>query len=79
MYDEDGVLRRVVVRSPYNFDVEAVSRETSLVCNDASRAQQKFKEECDINTIIDRFGLGAQIPMNARVPITEEFVEARIS
>ena len=57
-----------------NYDVDEASRESGLVC-DASEglAQQQFKEECDINTIVQRFGLTGEMPQNVRVPVSGDF------
>lgn len=75
MIDEDGVITTPFLRTRYNYDMDRVSRETSLACSDATRAQQQFREECDINTIVKQFGLTGQLPQNLRMPIQEEFVE----
>jgi len=40
------------------YDVDQVSNDTALDCQDETRTRQEFAEECDINTIIDRFGIG---------------------
>jgi len=51
------------------YDVEAVSDESSLVCPEESLTAQEFKEESDINTIIDRFGIGEN-PIEAQKWVT---------
>lgn len=66
-------MRPTFVRSPYNYDVEAVSDETGLRCEEPTLAQQQFKEECDINTIVERFGLTGQLPENPSVPRYGDF------
>lgn len=74
--DGDGVLTNYVkpfVRTRFNYDRATVSRETSLECCDPSRTQQNFKEECDINTIVERFGLTGHMPDNIRVPEFGDF------
>lgn len=43
------------VRSPYNYDADEVSDQTALRCKGPSRTQQNFKDECDINRILDRW------------------------
>lgn len=53
----------VFLRTPYNYDVDAVSNLTGLECNDPSLAQQHMKEECDINYIVERFGVTGQLPV----------------
>ena len=52
------------LRTPYNYDTMAVSNETGLKCDDVSLAQQNFKDECDINNIMERFGLTGELPSN---------------
>lgn len=47
------------VRSPFNYDVDEVSTSSGLKCEDVSLAQQQFKEESDINVILERFGVMA--------------------
>lgn len=44
-----------------------------LVCLDESMAQQHFREECDINTIVRRFGLTGEMPSNYRAPVYGDF------
>lgn len=56
------------VRSPYNYDRDAVSDETGLRCDDVSLTKQSFKDEADINFIVRQFGLTGQLPDNIRVP-----------
>ena len=59
----------VFLRTPYNYDKDAASNESGLHCEDASLAQQHFKEECDINTILEKFnvtGLLPQAPLSPR-------------
>lgn len=77
-YDEDGVITDRVpafLRTRYNYDMDDVSRETGLRCDDATRAQQQFKEECDINTIVRNFGLTGQLPQNLQMPLDAAFVD----
>ncbi len=58
----------VFLRTPYNYDVDQVSNETGLRCDDASLTQQQFKEESDINTIVDRFLKSGVLPTAASMP-----------
>ena len=50
------------LRTPYNYDVDVVSDETGLKCEDPSLTQQHMAEECDINYIVERFGVTGQLP-----------------
>jgi len=61
------------VRNPYNYDMALVSQETGLVCQDPSLAQQHMKDECDINTIVERFGVTGQLPVRAIEPSYGDF------
>lgn len=60
-------------RTAYNYDRDAVSDETGLRCRDASRARQEFKEECDINTIAERFHLTGEMPENVPMVLQGDF------
>lgn len=52
----------VFLRTPYNYDTNAASDESGLRCEDASLAQQHFKDECDINTILRQFNVTGLLP-----------------
>lgn len=67
---------RFPLRSSYNYDTDKASLASGFACVGKTMAQQQFKEECDINTIVENFGLTGQMPQNVRVPINEEFVES---
>lgn len=62
-----------VLRSAFNYDRDEASRSTGLACVLPSRTDQSFKEECDINTLVERFGLGYQMPENLRLPQYGDF------
>jgi phage internal scaffolding protein len=61
------------VRNPYNYSMDEVSNETGLLCQDKSLAQQHMKDECDINVIIERFGVTGQIPTTPVSPQYGDF------
>lgn len=63
-------MTKVILRSMFNYDVDAASVETGLVCADPSMAQQQFRDECDINVILERFNVTGQLPV---VPLNPEF------
>lgn len=63
------------VRSPYNYDRNAASRASGVECLDESLAIQSAKEECDINTIVRRFGVTGQLPQDVRRPTYGDFTE----
>ncbi|WNK14494.1 MAG: internal scaffolding protein [Microvirus sp.] len=60
---------------PNAYDADALSEKTALKCDDHSLTHQSFKEECDINTIIDRFGISGELPENLFAPQNEDFIE----
>jgi len=55
----------VFMRTQYNYDHNAASNASGLVCEEPTRAQQHHKDECDINVILERFGKTGQVPVNA--------------
>jgi phage internal scaffolding protein len=50
-------MTKVFVRNPYNYDMALASEESGLECKDPSLAQQHMKDECDINVLVERFGV----------------------
>lgn len=64
------------VRDAYNYDTNAAGDESGLDCSvEPSMAKQSFQEECDINTIVRRFGLTGQLPANVAMPTYADFEE----
>lgn len=61
------------LRTAYNYDMNAASDESGLRCEDPSMAQQQFLEECDINTIVERFGLNGEVPTSVTLPTYGDF------
>lgn len=61
-------MNKIFIRSPYNYDRDTASEETGLACQDATLTKQSFAEECDINTIVKRFGITGELPQNVRMP-----------
>ena len=55
----------VFLRTQHNYDHNAASNASGLVCEEPTRAQQHHKDECDINVILERFGKTGQVPVNA--------------
>lgn len=46
----------------FNYDRDDVSRETGFECTGPSMTQQSFADECDINSIVQRFGVAGEVP-----------------
>lgn len=62
------------LRTAHNYDTNAASDETGLACPPEDKlTQDNFAEECDINTIVRRFGLTGQMPDNPRMPSFGDF------
>jgi len=66
-------MTKIFVRNPYNYDMALVSQETGLVCEDPSLTQQHMKDECDINIIVERFGVTGNIPVTPLEPTYGDF------
>jgi phage internal scaffolding protein len=63
----------VFLRTPYNYDRDAATNESALACEEPSLAQQHFKEECDINTILQKFNITGLLPEQPLSPRYGDF------
>lgn len=63
----------IFLRAFGNYDVDAASMSASIEKFSESKAQQQFAEECDINTIVKRFGLTGEMPEDFRAPVSGDF------
>lgn len=64
----------VVLRAAFGYDGDAVSDENGLSCaDDPGVAQQQFRDECDINEIVRRFGLTGSLPDDFKAPVSGDF------
>lgn len=61
------------LRTPYNYDVNQASDDSGLECKDPSLAQQHMAQECDINYIVERFGVTGQLPETTYTPTYGDF------
>lgn len=59
-------------KTPWNHDTEFESERTGLFCTDESLTKQEFKEETDINTILERFTRTGEPPP---MPLPEHFTD----
>ena len=66
---------RVFLRTPYNYDTDAISDMTALECERDTKTQQQFKDEVDINTIVERFGVTGEAPPTINFPEEQDFTE----
>jgi phage internal scaffolding protein len=63
------------LRTPYNYDRDVVSDESGLACPEPTLAQQQFRDEADINTILERFGRTGELIVPVSVPEFGDYSE----
>lgn len=63
----------VFLRTPFNYDRNSASDDSGLMCSDPSLAQQQFREDSDINTIVKRFNLTGELPQGVSAPQYGDF------
>ena len=61
------------LRTPYNYDTNVASDESGVACEEPSLAQQHFKDECDINTILRQFNVTGLLPQSPLSPRYGDF------
>lgn len=66
---------RIFTRNALNYDTDAASKFTGLVTTEPSLAQQQFKEEADINTIVKQYGITGKLPGPVYLPTFGDFSE----
>ena len=64
---------KVVLRAPYNYDVDAASAAVLSDTVGESLTKQSFADECDINKILERFSITGHIPEGVRAPTFGDF------
>lgn len=60
-------------RTGFNYDRDLVSVECGVLCDDEPITVQAAEEECNINTIVRRFGLTGELPNDIRMPRSGDF------
>lgn len=65
----------LVLRTPYNYDTDEASIETGTICEKETLTKQEFKDEVDINTIVERFNATGEKPPVMQFPDEQEFAE----
>lgn len=65
----------VFLRTGNNYDRDEASFESGILNDAPSLTKQSFAEECDINTIVERFGLTGELPTDVRAPQYGDFEE----
>ena len=65
--------KSIFIRTAFNYDADEVSAETGLSCSEPTMAQQQFRDEADINIIMERFGRTGELIAPARMPQYGDF------
>lgn len=65
--------KAIFLRSMYNYDTDAASNESGLACEEPTLAQQHFKDECDINNILQQFNITGLLPQSPLSPRYGDF------
>lgn len=65
----------IFMRTPYNYDTDQESLNTATDCGPETKTQQQFKDEVDINTIVERFGVTGEMPPTMNFPTEQDFSE----
>lgn len=66
-------MTKIFIRNPYNYDMALASQESGLECKDPSLAQQHMRDECDINVLVERFGVTGRMPVAPLEPSYGDF------
>lgn len=61
------------LRTQYNYDMNKAGDESGLKCEDPTRTQQQFRDEVNINTIVDRFKLTGEMPQLEKLPSFDDY------
>lgn len=64
-----------ILRGYNGYDTDEASLEAGLDCGDQLITIQSEREEADINTLVRRFGLTGQLPVNNPAPQLDMFVD----
>lgn len=67
------MVQKVFLRTPYNYDVDEASNASGLECKDPTLTQQHMADECDINKILEKFGVTGQLPVSNVSPQYGDF------
>lgn len=49
------------------------SMEARIFCDEKTRTHQNFRDECDINSIVKRYGITGQVPQGLKLPVYGDF------
>lgn len=66
-------MKKVFVRTPYNYDTDRVTKKSSIKCPEETLTQQHLTEQTDINRIVKTYAKTGVAPGNARNPLEIDF------
>lgn len=66
-------MKTVFMKTAYNHDTNRESDASALLCPEPTLTQQHYRDECDINEIVRRFGLTGELPEHGRPPEYRDF------
>jgi len=73
---KDGeIIDREPLRTPRNYATSHASDETATYNNEPTKTQQSFRDETDINHIIDKFGVENVAQNPRQMPSSSDFYE----
>lgn len=61
------------IRTPYNYDTDAVSALTGFSASEKTVVQQQFKDEVNLNVMVSRFGVNAVAMQATHMPTYGDF------
>lgn len=73
--NDDGEITWMKIRTPFNYNTDRASDETATYNDEPSMAQQSFKDDQDINVMMDRFGVTGQIQQVQNLPTSGDFTK----
>lgn len=65
--------KSIFIKTPYNHDTDEHSLDYGLACLDETRTQQHQAKECDINYIVQQFGVTGMLPQSINTPTYQDF------
>jgi phage internal scaffolding protein len=66
-------IKPTLLKQPFNYDTDLISKETGLKCTDPSLTQQHTAEQTDINYIVKQFANTGTVPQPIRLPTYGDF------
>lgn len=70
------MIPKFTLRCEGQYDPDEASNASGLSCPEPTLAQQQFKDDCDINTILERFAITGVLPQGVQAPQFGDFTDA---